>query len=762
VDALLQAGLNNAAWAAALALLAALASRAWRDRPALVHGLWLLVLLKLATPSLVILPLLHSSDGPSPQPSPAGRGSASNPLSPRERVPEGRVRERLVEPDTALPAPVPAVFPDPEPVRPQAAPWPWRQALAMTWLAGAGVWWAAVGLQTSRFGRLLRSARPANDSIRDRARAVAARLGLGRCPEVWVVPARIPPMLWALVGPPRLVLPEALWDGMEEDERDAVLAHELAHLKRRDHWVRRLEALVLGIYWWDPVAWWARREVERAEEESCDAWVAWALPGSAPSYAEALVKTADFLSGPRPPWPAGASGSGRIPLLKRRLSMILRGPESGPMSRPASRTLVVLAAMALPLLPTWAAVPPASIPDQEPAPKAAPPPEQKKVVVDPTTGPQAKAGDHPPPRKGEARRDNVKVIHPIVREVRDYADFMGRTAVTQSAEIRARVGGTIVKANVPPGVMVKRGDVLFELDPTARQLALDKAEAQVKRAQAQRRQALAVVARNRDLNKKNAAYVAKADIEKAEGELDAAEAEIKIAEGSRDLARLELSYTRVTAPIDGLVSQVLFFTGNVVAADTTPLATVVSPDPILVFFEIDERTVLRLNRLKREGKARFGLEPGLPISMALADEDGFPRQSSIDTVDSRFDPGKATLLVRAKFPNPDREIVPGMSARVRLTIGEPREAMLLPVSAVATVQEQYAPTRTRGVPGVHVVTEGDLVEHRKINIGPVHGDFREVVEGLKAGEWVVEDARGNRFPPGTKIQPLRVEAPPSP
>jgi RND family efflux transporter MFP subunit len=541
---------------------------------------------------------------------------------------------------------------------------------------------------------------------------------------------------------------------MDEHERDAVLAHELAHLKRRDHWVRRLEALVLGIYWWDPVAWWARREVERAEEESCDAWVAWALPGSAPSYAEALVKTADFLSGPRPPWPAGASGVGRIPVLKRRLSMILRGPKSGPMSRPASRALVVLAAMALPLLPTWAAVPPPAIPEQEPAAKAALPPEQKKVVADPTIGPQSKDG--PVPRAGT----RVKVIHPVVREVRDYADFIGRTAVTQSAEIRARVGGTIVKVNVTPGVMVKRGDVLFELDPTARQIALDKAEAQVKRAQAQRRQALAVVARNRELNKKNAAYVARDDVEKAEGELDAAVADLKIAEGSRELARLELSYTRVTAPIDGLVSQVLFFTGNVVAADTTPLATVVSADPILVYFEVDERTMLRLNRLKREGKARFGLEPGLPISMALADEDEFPRQSTVDTVDSRFDPGKATLLVRAKFPNPDRAILPGMSARVRLVIGEPREAMLVPRKTLTSYPEMVGPVPQQ-VDAVLVVTDRDLVERRKVKLGPYYEDFREVVEGLKVGEWVVEDSRWF-LQPGQKINPDRGEAPPSP
>ena len=110
-----------------------------------------------------------------------------------------------------------------------------------------------------------------------------------------------------------MVLPEWLWSDLDGSQREAVLGHEFAHLRRRDHWVRRLEALVLGLYWWDPVAWWARREVERAEEPCCDAWVTWAFPGPARSYAEALIKSAAFLSGPRAPcapgWPAAGANS---------------------------------------------------------------------------------------------------------------------------------------------------------------------------------------------------------------------------------------------------------------------------------------------------------------------------------------------------------------------------------------------------------------------------------------------------------------------
>ncbi len=106
-------------------------------------------------------------------------------------------------------------------------------------------------------------------------------------------------MIWAPIGLPRLLLPENLWDRLDERQQDTVLIHELAHLRRRDHWVRRLEAVVLGLYWWSPVAWWARRQVEQAEEQCCDSWVLGELPEAAEAYAEALVATAVFLSGPR-------------------------------------------------------------------------------------------------------------------------------------------------------------------------------------------------------------------------------------------------------------------------------------------------------------------------------------------------------------------------------------------------------------------------------------------------------------------------------
>jgi hypothetical protein len=225
---------------------------------------------------------------------------------------------------------------------------------AVVWFAGSGCWLALAVRRLRRFRRLLRFARPAPEPLQQRARCLATRLGLRRCPGAWLVPGPVSPMLWALAGPPCLLLPEALWDLLSADQQDALLAHELAHLRRGDHWVRRLELLVLGLYWWHPVAWLARRELRDAEEQCCDAWVVWALPGAAAAYAAALVETVAFLSEARSAVPAGASAAGHVHRLKRRLIMIVRGTTPRGLGGAGLAALMALGALLLPLFPTRA------------------------------------------------------------------------------------------------------------------------------------------------------------------------------------------------------------------------------------------------------------------------------------------------------------------------------------------------------------------------------------------------------------------------
>jgi beta-lactamase regulating signal transducer with metallopeptidase domain len=360
MDTLLDVGLANALAATLLALLAAAVTRVWR-RPALAHALWLLVLLKLLTPPLFFVPVWPRPAGPAPEDG-----------SPAPAV-EERPRPQVVleAPPAAAPA-APSVPADRVPNFSEAAPaaadvasgdepapvWPrlpsWRVLVVAAWLAGSLCWLAVAAVRIRRFRLLLRHARAAPDEVQQQGRVLAASLGLRRCPPALFVPAPLSPLLWALVGPPRLLLPEALWKSLTEQQRGTLLAHELAHLRRRDHWVRWLELVVLGLYWWHPVAWWARRELREAEEQCCDAWVLWALPDAAEVYARALLQTLAFLSQSRPPLPVGASGAGRVSLLKRRLTMILRGSTSRALGWPGLVALLLVAAALLPLLPTWA------------------------------------------------------------------------------------------------------------------------------------------------------------------------------------------------------------------------------------------------------------------------------------------------------------------------------------------------------------------------------------------------------------------------
>jgi beta-lactamase regulating signal transducer with metallopeptidase domain len=356
VDALLRLGLENALAATLLALVAALSTRL--GRPALAHAFWLLVLLKLVTPPLYPLYLprpeqVHPAPAAAVEVLPAGEETPAPPL---------------------LLADGPAVD-----VLPEAAP-DWRLPVGVCWLSGSVLWWVVACRRLRRFGRLLHSARPAAPEVVERMRRLAGRMGLRRCPSVWFLSAPVSPLLLALGRRPRLLLPAALWPRLSEEQQETLLAHELAHLRRRDHWVRRLELVVLGLYWWHPVAWWARRQLQEAEEQCCDAWVAAVLPESAPAYAAALIETVSFLSRAPLALPIAASGVGPVPQLKRRLTMILQGKTPPRLSWWGALAVLVGAAL-LPLLPTWADPPQPPAADRSAEAKAPPADNHNEMIL---------------------------------------------------------------------------------------------------------------------------------------------------------------------------------------------------------------------------------------------------------------------------------------------------------------------------------------------------------------------------------------------
>jgi bla regulator protein BlaR1 len=364
---LLQVALSNAAMASVLALIAASVTYFVR-RPALAHGLWLLVLLKLLTPP--IIPLQVS--WPAPEnlvPNTDLQASAEPEITvAADQANHDDVTTILIyaanpeafepTPRSDVPAETAAAVPDN----------PWKRIsektialgpglLTSLWLIGSCLWLVWTLVSVYRFQRILRHAQLAPENLQSEVRDWAEALGLKKCPTLWLVPGCVSPMVWTLGLGPRLLFPAKLMDRLDDEQRSALLVHELAHLRRRDHWVRWIEMAVMAVFWWHPVVWWARRELHEAEEQCCDAWVVWALTlggrGSCRAYALALLHTVDFFSHARPTLPAPASGVGQVPHLKRRLTMIMNGNTPRTLSSVGWIALLSLGLL-LPLMPVQA------------------------------------------------------------------------------------------------------------------------------------------------------------------------------------------------------------------------------------------------------------------------------------------------------------------------------------------------------------------------------------------------------------------------
>jgi bla regulator protein BlaR1 len=369
MNSLLEVALSNAVVATVLAVAAAAFGRFAR-RPAVAHLLWILVLLKLVTPPFVgvPVPLPESVDfrlaadtpgEPMALTAPAWPGAESESALPLDLENAGAEAPTQDQPECADAAVAEFSFTDnpgsvQTPLVAAATEWLsalWLPVLVSAWAAGAVACLMVAGRRIFRFHRLLRYGRPASPKVCERVRRLATRLGLARAPDVLMVPGCISPLVWAVAGRARIVLPQRLLERLSPEQQETLLAHELAHVCRHDHWVRWLELVVGSLFWWHPVVWWARRQLESLEEECCDAWVVWALPQAAREYARALVETVDFLSGAKPALPPVASGLGYVHHLKRRLTMIVREPLYHRLSLPAAVAVILLGMLILPAGP---------------------------------------------------------------------------------------------------------------------------------------------------------------------------------------------------------------------------------------------------------------------------------------------------------------------------------------------------------------------------------------------------------------------------
>jgi RND family efflux transporter MFP subunit len=345
----------------------------------------------------------------------------------------------------------------------------------------------------------------------------------------------------------------------------------------------------------------------------------------------------------------------------------------------------------------------------------------------------------------------VAVSHPIERYVTDYSDFTGRTAAVDSVEVRARVWGHLDKVHFKEGALVQKGDVLFEIDPRVYRAALHQAEGNLASQEARLVRLNADLARAQRLV--NTGAMSREDYDKVVGDRGEAEASRVALTAAVERARLDLGYTRVTAPVSGRVSRYVVTVGNMVQSGDqgggTLLTTIVSVDPMYVYFDVDEHTVLRIQQLMREGKARSVRNGEWPVWLGLANEDGYPHRGTIDFVDNQVNPKTGTLRLRGVFPNKDEALSPGYFARVRMPIGSPHPSLLVSDRAIDTDQGQKI---------VYAVDKDDKVVSRSVRLGALHDGLREINDGVRPGERVIVQGL-QQVRPGVTVEPKLIDMP---
>jgi RND family efflux transporter MFP subunit len=338
----------------------------------------------------------------------------------------------------------------------------------------------------------------------------------------------------------------------------------------------------------------------------------------------------------------------------------------------------------------------------------------------------------------------VTVAAAISRKVSDFDEFTGRFEAVERVEVRPRVSGYIASVNFKEGSEVKKGDVLFVIDPRPYQAERDRAAAGL--AQARSQLALARSERERATKLLAQHALSQEEYDTRTAGSEQAQANVEAAKAALDSAALNLEFTRVTAPISGRISRAVVTAGNFVTNGQTPLTTLVSLDPIYVTFDGDEQEYLRVIRLARAAGGPGQREVRNPVHVGLANESDFPHQGVMVFVDNALDPATGTIRSRALLDNHDRAFTPGLFARVKLLGSSQHEAVLINDSAVGTDQTlRY----------VLVVDKANKVEFRPVQLGPVVDGLRVVQSGLSPGEVIVVNGL-QRVRPGAQVQPQRV------
>lgn len=325
----------------------------------------------------------------------------------------------------------------------------------------------------------------------------------------------------------------------------------------------------------------------------------------------------------------------------------------------------------------------------------------------------------------------VSVTKPVVREIKDIDEFTGRTEAVGFVEVRARVGGYLQKVAFKEGAEVKAGDLLFEIDPRPFQAEVDRAQAKLTSDEARLRELAAEYARNKILHDRRALSLE--ELQQSEAAKDVAAANIAADKAELEKARLDLEFSRITAPVAGRVSRAEVTEGNLISGQITgspTLTTIVPQSPVYVYFDVNERRFLEYlkDMAVREASLDKIAEAEIKVRLSLSDTTEFPFEGVVDFADNRVNASTGTLRVRAVFDNSKRLMTPGLFSRLRIESREAHSAVLIPDIAILTDQ---------GLKYVWVVDAKGVVARRDVRLGKSVQGVREVLEGLSPEDTVI-------------------------
>jgi multidrug efflux system membrane fusion protein len=348
---------------------------------------------------------------------------------------------------------------------------------------------------------------------------------------------------------------------------------------------------------------------------------------------------------------------------------------------------------------------------------------------------EAATGSMPPPPE-------VSVATVLVKNVRPWDEFTGHIEAVETVELRPRVSGYIERVNYEEGGEVKKGDVLFVIDQRTYRAELARVEAELARATTQAGLARSEVVRAKKLA--DARAISTEELDQRNSALAQAEANIRAAQSAVDVALLDLEFTEVRAPISGRAGRALVTPGNLVSTqpNATLLTTIVSLDPVYVYFEGDERSYLRYNAMSRNGERVSSRDARNPVRVGLAGDTGYPYEGEMDFMDNQVNRDTGTIRARAVLPNPDRVFTPGLFARVQLAGSDTFLATLIDDKAVLTDQDRKY---------VYVVGENASAERRDVRLGRMIDGLRVVEAGLEPGDRVIVHGVQKVFMPGMPV-----------